>query len=164
MKIEKKYLPPSLIEVFGTMILFIFAINVLIYLALGLCREISFAEIFNDNWIPLLATPMIMGMIHALTNRYVILKISGHDDLPLIRHNIEAMLLKNGYKKYVSTDYFSSFEFASTRKKILYLGKGRVNIALKEDELEIRGRIRIMDKIENKLRWDKAFTRQIIPT
>ncbi len=162
MKIEKKYLPPPITEVLAVILAFILAVNLVIYLLLGLLRHISFAEIFNKNWLPLLATPVIMGMVHALTNRNVILKISSHGNLPLIRQNIEAMLAKNGYKKISSDDYFSSFEFASTGKMILYLGRGRVNLTLKNDELEIRGRIRIMDKIETKLRWNETFISQII--
>ncbi len=157
-KIEKTYRPVAITEVLTIMAVFTLTINVFAYLILMLFTNTTFSVIFNKNWIPLLATPMVMGMVQALTNRNVILKISDFDNFPLLRKNLETLLVKEGYAKLPESKNPAAFELKTAGKIILRFGKNRVTVSLKEKDLEIKGKTWILDKIETKIRWNESFT------
>jgi hypothetical protein len=157
MRIETKYNAPSLLQVFSMSVTMLLIVNGFIFLLFGVVLNISFTEIFNKNWMVLIASPLLMGMIYPLINRDGVLTAKDCDNVHHIVKNIEAFLNEKGHIKIHEDELSSSFEYDSTWKKILNFHTGSVVIAVKQSGLIVTGKRNILIDIESKLKWTPGF-------
>lgn len=157
MKIELKYNAPSLLQVLSMSVTMLLIVNGFIFLLFELVLNTPFAEIFEKNWIVLIASPLLTGMVYALINRDGVLTVRDFDNVHHIVKNIEAFLNEKGHIKIHEDELSSSFEYDSTWKKILNFHTGSVVIAVKQSSLIVMGKRDVLIDIESRLKWTPGF-------
>ncbi|MEI6276549.1 MAG: hypothetical protein WCP08_11195 [Prolixibacteraceae bacterium] len=154
---EKKLFPPSLLEMANYALLILVLLNGIVMVLYPLILKTSYTELFKKTWIILIFTPLLSGIMQAITNRDGILTLKGAINQEELQLKLAALLKHFDYVETQRVDQSILLDYRTKWKRFMHFYKGQVLISIEQDEIHISGKKLVLDFIETKLMLGKTF-------
>ena len=154
MEIEKKPGKVSFTEMIlyflaGLLLLFGFS-----YLIFTLIIGTPFGEIFDNSWMNLITTPILLGILLPFLDRTLTLTIESKDKSQIVWAKIVELLKRKEYEEIESTNNNLVFDYIKRWKRVINMNQGKVKLSMNEDFINVTGKRNILYQIECKVKYD----------
>lgn len=158
MRIEKKLLKVSLLEMVQISLTALTLIIFFAYVIFTVILKSPFVEIFQKVGMIFILVPLTQGIIQPLINRTVLLTIESNEKSEAIRRKIDELLIHLKYRETKRNDNFTFYDYNTKWKRIINSPFNMdVKIAIDKESIRIYGKNITLNQIESKLYQDKEL-------